>query len=361
LWCICLCGIVLPGFAQDSTTTEKALSFIAGAQHGFIFAHSPDVQNTKGARPTGIELSVAWQKNNPSTWDLCNCFPQTGFVFSYYDYNSKILGKSITATYFLEPMYRLGRNTFFSFKAVAGLIYLTNPFDSIHNPTNQSYSTNISGYLSVGAGLWLRLNDHWRLNAGIRYQHSSNGGLKQPNKGINFPTAGIAVSYQPKPMHYNTGARSREKFWKDDPLRWDAGLFGMGLKAMDKNGNNRRRLMLGISAQASKQVGRINALTLGIEAFKDNAVRTRLERDSIDASAIRAGFLAGHEFLLGKFLFSQRIGVYIFDESPYYDRIYHRWGIHYRINKHWGMGLHLLAHRHVADFVDARVTYTMQK
>lgn len=366
-WCLFFNGIISGVSAQqndstgfsDTTGKEKVFTVIAGAQHGFIFAHSSAVQNTKGARPIGVELSLGWQKNNSGTWNLCNCFPQTGIMLSYYNYDSKILGKSLGAAYFLEPFYRLGKNTFFSFKGSAGLIYLTNPFDSIRNPANQSYSTGISGYLSVGLGLWLRLNDHWRLNGSINYQHSSNGGLKQPNKGINFPTAGVALSYQKTPMSYNTRKRNREKFWKNDPLRWDAGIFGMGLKTPGENNTRRRRLMLGFSLQASKQVGRINALTLGMEILHDQALRMRLAKDSINASAVRSGLLAGHEFLLGKFLFSQRLGVYIFNQTPYYDRIYHRWGVHYRINKHWGIGLHLKAHRHVADFVDARLTYSM--
>ncbi len=375
LWWLCLFMYHIPSGSSAQPTTdsgfsrqdhlpvkvkEKAVNIIAGLQHGFIFAHSPAVENTKGAHPSGVELAIAWQKNNPRAWNLCNCFPQTGFVFRYYDYDTEVLGQSLGVNYFLEPLYRLGRNTFFSFKGSAGLAYLTNPFDSIRNPANQSYSNAVSGSLVIGAGIWIKLNDHWRLNGTINYQHVSNGGLKRPNKGINYPTGGIAISYQRTPMSYYTGIRSREKFWKNDPLRWDAGIFGMALKETDKNGISHRRPMIGFSLQASRQVGRINALTAGIEILNDKALRTRLNKDSIDASAVRAGLLVGHEFLLGRFLFSQRLGVYIFNQTPYYNRIYHRWGIHYLINKNWGAGLHLKVHRHIADFVDLRITYSWQ-
>ncbi len=98
-----------------------------GLQHGFIFAHSPRVENTKGSNPTGVELILSWQRNDPLIWNLCNCYPRKGFLFSYYDYDNKVLGKGITAAYFLEPVYKLGRNTFFSFRGSAGLSYLTRP------------------------------------------------------------------------------------------------------------------------------------------------------------------------------------------------------------------------------------------
>lgn len=104
-----------------------------GIQHGFIFAHSEAVQNTKGSHPTGGEVIVSWQRNNAAVWNLCNCFPRKGLLLAYYDYDNVILGKSITAVYFLEPAYKLGKNTFFSFKGAAGVSYLTNPFDSLKN------------------------------------------------------------------------------------------------------------------------------------------------------------------------------------------------------------------------------------
>jgi Lipid A 3-O-deacylase (PagL) len=341
-----------------SKKAEYISSVGIGVQHGFIFAHSRAVQNTKGANPTGFEMIFGWQRNDAQTWDLCNCFPKKGLLLSFYDYDVKILGKSFNVAFFLEPYYKVGNKTFFSFKGLAGLAYLTNPFDSITNPTNQSYSAAVGGYLLVGIGLSFLINEKWWLNGSVNYQHISNGGLRQPNKGINWPTAGISITYQKNPRPYYKAPRNKQKFWKDQSLRWDIGIFGIAKRGTDENGNNRRMPLIGGSLQVGKQVGRINMLTLGAEAYGDKSLSMRIKRDSLDASAIRAGILAGHEFLLGKFVFSQKLGIYAFDETPYYDRIYHRWGIHYFMNKQLGIGIQLKAHKHVADFVDLRLTYS---
>ncbi len=347
--------------AQERKKQKSIFSITLGAQHGFIFAHSPEVENTKGSNPTGVELLFGWQRNDQKVWDLCNCFPRKGLLLAYYDYDSKILGSSYTAAYFLEPTYRTSKNSFFSFKAVAGLSYLTNPFDSSKNPTNRSYSTYLSGYLLLGAGLWIKLSEQWWLNVSANYQHESNGGIQQPNKGINWPTAGIALSYQQNPRAYYKGPRKINKFWKDYSIRWDLGLMGIAKRVLDENGESRRLPLLGLHFQGSKQVGRINALTAGVEIFMDRALRLQLKIDSVDASHVRSGVLFGHEFLLGKFIFSQRIGVYVFDQTPYFDAVYHRWGIQYRMNKKLSAGFNLQAHRHVADFIDFRMAYTWQK
>lgn len=357
-------SLVTGVFAQKKDSTAHTslptiFSVSGGIHHGFIFAHSPLVENTKGAHPTGIEIDIGWQRNDATTWNLCNCYPRKGLLIAYYNYDTKILGESINAAYFLEPHYRLSKRSFFSLKGAAGFTYLTNPFDSIKNPTNQSYSTTISGYLLVGVGLWLRVTSHWWMNGSVSYQHTSNGGLNLPNKGINWPTAGIAVKYQKDTRSYYTGPRTKEKFWKNYPPRWDLAVFGMAKKGADEQGRRARLPLLGISLQGGKQVGRINMLTLSMEAWYDEGLRMQLKRDSIDASATKVGIAFGHEFLLGKFIFSQRIGVYVFDQTPYYDQVFHRWGIHYMMNKHWGIGVNLLAHRQVADFIDIRFSYSL--
>ena len=141
--------------------------------------------------------------------------------------------------------------------------------------------------------------------------------------------------------------------------RWDIAIFGMAKKGTDELGRRKRMPMVGLNVQAGKQVGRINMLNVGAEIFYDVSTEMRVKRDSLHASAVRAGLTFGHEFILGKFLFSQRIGVYVFDQTPYYDPLYHRWGIHYRINQHWGVGFNLLAHRQVADFIDLRISYSL--
>jgi len=345
---------------SDSDRKQSLFSIGAGMQKGFIFAHSPEVENTKGAHPTGVEWIFSWQRNDRRAWDLCNCFPRKGLLLAYYDFDRKLLGKGMAAAFFLEPVYRI-RKTFFSFKASSGFAFLSNPFDSLSNPTNRSYSTDISGYLLLGVSAWFQLSNHWWTNITINYQHTSNGGFRQPNKGINWPTAGVMLHYYTKPETYYTRPRSTVKFWKGTSIRWDAGIFGIAKRELDKNGESRRLPLLGVHMQGSKQVGRIHALTGGGEIFTDRALKMKMERDTVEGSATRAGLLAGHEFILGKFLFSQRLGVYLYHDTPFFTRLYHRWGVQYHMNKHFGIGVHLNAHKQVAEFVDVRMSYSWRR
>ena len=354
--------------AQDTADTrnpavppkQNIFSVTLGSQFGFVFAHTESVQNTKGSYPYGGELILSWQRNDQKTWDLCNCYPRKGLLLGYYDYDNTILGKGLVSAYFLEPTYRLNKSIFFSFRGAAGIAWLTNPYDPDDNSENMSYSTVVNMYTTVGLGLWWRLGDKWWINTSANYQHISNGGMKQPNKGLNYPTAGLAVSYIPQPMPYFSGERSKDKYWKGQPVRWDVGVFGMAKRIQVDSGVSKRVPIIGVLTQAAKQVGRINALTAGIEVSADRSVDMQLEKDSIKASPVRAAALGGHEFLLGKFNFSQRIGVYFFDQTPYFDAWFHCWGINYRINKSFNVGLNLKAHKQVAEYIDVRLVYSFR-
>ena len=215
---------------------QNIFSVTLGSQIGFVFAHTESVQNTKGSYPYGAELILSWQRNDQKTWNLCNCYPRKGLLMGYYDYDNTILGKGVVSSYFLEPTYRLNKNIFFSFRGAAGIAWLTNPYDPDHNTENMSYSTVVNMYTTVGLGLWWRMADKWWIHTSANYQHISNGGMKQPNKGLNYPTAGLAVSYIPQPMPYFSGDRSKERYWKGQPVRWDIGIFGMAKRIQIDSG-----------------------------------------------------------------------------------------------------------------------------
>jgi hypothetical protein len=337
--------------------TVKGLSF--GLHYGSVFAHSEEVQNTAGANPVGFEFAYTFQRRDKEVVDLCNCYPRKGIVASYFNFDNEILGRGLMAGWMLEPTYRLGEKLQLGIRGIAGLAWMSNPFDSVKNPGNQSYSTAISAWLVVGVNLSYPLSDKWRLQIGGNFEHTSNGGMRQPNKGVNFPTASMHFQYTPNPKPYYRGTRNNEKYWIGQPWRKDIALFGTAKRNVGAGGIGTREPVVGLMGLGSKQVGHINALTVGMEGYFDGFLSKELEADSIEAtSAIRIGLMGGHEFLLGKFNFSQQLGVYLYNPSGFDGAWFHRWGVMYKLGKSLSVGLNLKAHKHVADFIDARLVYS---
>lgn len=360
LVCACIIAFYSSGQTQPLPSPKRIASYQLSAHTGFIFAHSSDVLNTSGARPKGVELSFTWQKNDEATWNLCNCFPQHGFILAYYDFDNQVLGKGLKAAYTLEPWYKINNSNYASLKTAAGLAYLSNPYHYEKNPTNQSYSTTVSAYLLLGVGWWHRLTDQFWIAPHVQYQHVSNGGVKLPNKGINWPTGSVTVSYRPAAVPLQSFSRSTWE--RKSTIRWDLGFFGSSSReGTNPNGKIDRFLIVGVMSQVVKQVGRINNISGGLEFTFNEKLTPNMQRDNIASEPIQVGFLAGHEFILGRFLFSQRIGVYLYQAGNYFDMIYHRWGLQYRFNTRWSAGFNLKAHRHVADYTDLRIVYSLQR
>ena len=71
--------------------------------------------------------------------------------------------------------------------------------------------------------------------------------------------------------------------------------------------------VFGISTGASQQIGRMSAVTAEIECVWDHSLQWEIEQLDEDNKFFRSGFLIGHEFLMGKFTFSQKIGLYIYN------------------------------------------------
>ena len=127
--------------SSESQSIQKPLFFTIGAgmHYGLVFAHSKAVQNTKDSKPRGIEIDLSKRLINNTAWDECRCYPRAGLVVSYFDLNNKILGNAFNAGAYIEPFFFPHHRINLTLKGVAGVSYLTNPYDAVKNPENNSY------------------------------------------------------------------------------------------------------------------------------------------------------------------------------------------------------------------------------
>ena len=346
-------------FGQHETAGKtNTTTYGAGLHYGSIFAHSEAVQNTAGANPIGLELQWMRQRNDSIAYNTCHCYPRQGLVVSAYSFDNRVLGNSINAAYLLEPNYKLGKKVFLSMRGAIGLAFGSNPYHPEHNPGNQSYSTAISAYLLYGLGVKWLVTSNSAIELNGNFQHISNGGFKQPNKGVNWPTIGLQyVHYTNNFSPYN-GMRKKDTSWKKNGWRKDLVLSGMAGRFVGNTTGNSREPIVGLTAQTGKQVGNINHLTIGMEILYDGVLKKKIEEDGGTQSPVLTSVVGGHEFLLGRYRFSQQIGVYLGNHQPYYGTWYHRWGLSYAFSKQVLAGFSLKAHKQVANFVDLRLQFS---
>ena len=349
-----ICPLLL--FSQEDTTLNSTVFILGGGLHqAFVLVHSEDIRPVEHSYPRGIHVDFAWQQRSREAFDKCRCFPRMGASLQLWDFdNPDVLGYGANAYFFIEPEYGAGRFFSFLFRGGFGASLLTTPYHATENPDNQSYSTHLAFSLILSFKASFRLSDNTRLDIAPYYNHNSNGGVKQPNAGINYPSISLGISHYMRVADFHQYVK---KGWdrENRVRRLDITPF-LAWKQMTKGVHV---FSPGLEIKGVRQVAGISALTIGMEYLEDNFARYNFDHSSTDGNWRKLGAAFGHEFLMGKLIFSQQLGVYLYNPDWEGDALYQRWGLVYFWNDHFATGINLKAHRHVANFVDFRLTYSL--
>ena len=255
----------------------------------------------------------------------------------------------------MEPVFLTRYRLNLSIRMGGGLALLTRPYHITDNPLNLSYSTYLNFPLMVNLGLHFRLNPHWTLRANAAYNHISNGGIHLPNKGINYPTVGLGADYAFRAIDFKERAKRQDRTPPARRLRISLGALTTFTNAMP--GDNDQYGVFGAYTHATYYIGRWSGLNLGAEWVSDISRRMRMNFYNLPQDHQRGAFLIGHEFLLGRVIFSQQLGIYFYDKWDNDDPVYQRFGLGVKLTDHLFLGFNLKTHRHVADFIDLRAAW----
>ncbi|MHA7130878.1 acyloxyacyl hydrolase [Algoriphagus namhaensis] len=315
-------------------------------QYGWILAHNPELAEVAKSNPVSLGLSAQWMRTSRQNWEACNCFHYLGLNLSVIDFqNPTELGRAWNLAGNFEPiLFRSGRWTG-SLSMGIGVSYLTRVYDEVENPRNTFFSAPISFLLFLTPKITYDLHPEWALQASLTYNHISNGGQRQPNRGMNFPMLGLGL------LHYTRRAEL-PRYKKADLIRKWAFYADLGFNTRDDQGGGRAPNIT-LTAATYRQLTGVLALGGGLEVAKDFSLPTensRVER------VIPGVFLENH-FLFGKFDFSQRMVRYLARPAGYQEdhQFYQRYVLSYRLGKNFRLGAGLKAHGHVAEYMDFRV------
>lgn len=354
--------VVFIGLQTANAQPGDSLSrdpFLLGMRfhYGFIIPHSRELIDVSRSNPHGFEISAQWLLASEKYTRNSGVVAKRGFVLHYFNYdNPRVLGQGITLVPFVEPMIRPWRRFYGSVQLGLGIIYLNTVYDEETNPTNLFYSFPVSMLAMTNAYLFYKINPHWHISLGINYNHISNGGMKLPNKGMNFPTYNAGFNYYFRTVEITRPLKTDE--WKKRQRNFAYLLPVATLKtaeATDDFPENKICWQLGAMAMAGRQIGRLSALSAGTEWIYDGYAREILDRDGNNTSAWKGGILFGHELLVSRVRFSIHLGAYVYNPSRNTDAVYQRYGLYYRAGKHILFGSTMKAHRHVADVFDMRL------
>ncbi|MFW5753319.1 MAG: acyloxyacyl hydrolase [Marinilabiliaceae bacterium] len=347
LTAVLLLSSLMSSGLKASADDEGPLLYLGGHIYGGgIEIHSSKIEHFRGVRPVGAGIDLSWKFVSENAYALCQCYPSLGVSINYWDFGHASLGHALSSLFLVEPVLFTPLDSEISLKSGLGVSYLSNPYDEDTNPQNVTYSTRFSFPLMIGLSYTQSLDEKWSLQLSGMFQHISNGGVKQPNLGINYLTAGIGVrrkldnrSLPPPP--------NAEPFDPSEGLRRVKISLISGLK--EPEGAKNKSLVASLSGEYARQFGRINAWSAGGMFEHD---KSRGGTGISDLS--RMSLMAGHTFLLGRFSFAQKGGVYLWSGHATKAPWFQYYTLDFSATENLGIGVGLKAHGKVAEFLSVR-------
>jgi hypothetical protein len=118
-----------------------------------------------------LGITNRWrERTRLDAWQLAGYWEVQAAIWDNPDFNTADVG--------VTPVFRFERRRFF-LEAAVGLHLVTT-----HISAARTFSTALQLGSHLGAGFYFGPGE--RYNLGLRVQHISNGGVREPNPGINF-------------------------------------------------------------------------------------------------------------------------------------------------------------------------------
>jgi hypothetical protein len=331
------------------------------AHYGFIIPHSSAIEPVSHTNPFGFETSINKLHTSFNQWQVFRAYWISGIQAGYFNFqNPDILGSAFEITVFAEPVISSWRNCFLSVRGGFGISYHTKIFDKQDNPANQFFSTHLSFPLFADIRFRYRLAGLTFLTFSGCYNHISNGGFKLPNKGMNFPTFALGMERFRKSLpELNHNYSSLLAETKPVLSLMLQGISTVKVMEEEQGYPEKTLFLYGFHFRASKQIRSYYSLSLGTEMIFDGYARETIRREQANIDYKRIAVTAGQDFLLGRVIFSQHLGFYIY--SPYKARnlVYQKYELTYKITPVLAAGVFMKAHLQVADMMGISISYVL--
>jgi hypothetical protein len=338
------------------TIPERYVGF--QAHYGFIIPHSESIEEVSHTNPFGFEINLNMLHQSFDEWKVFNAYWISGIRAAYFNFqNPDVLGDAFLMTLFAEPVLFFREKCLLTVRLGAGISYHSKVYDPEDNPLNMFFSTKINFPLYVDARFKIRTGDRSFFTVSGCYNHISNGGFKQPNKGMNFPTlaAGIEINDEPFPF-------LKKQYSGDHKPTHGPGLilqFLTSVKVLEESENypEQPAFIYGFHTRLIWPLGYIYSLNAGAEMIIDNYIKESVEREGGGTDHKRIAVTLGQDFNFGNVIFTQYFGFYVYAPYKAMDPVYQKYELSYRVHKNLIAGVFLKAHRHVAELMGITVNY----
>jgi len=342
-------------FFTLSVSSQKNISGIQINHHyGKIIPHHENLQKLESFYNM-YDIRLFWRTNGDNWIDAIYKYPVYGFGVSYMDIRNKSVGNSLNIYGFIDlPVTRPGKFRLgMEFGLGVSLGY--NGFHPENNPDNRAISSDVNCYVSIAMPIRYELSKRMDFSIAPVIYHSSNGGSKVPNTGLNMMggRAGLLFYFKDK-----------QKFLRldipDIKRRTYIDIYAAsGYVDNENDYSNTKYLTCTFSLGLYRQVSYKRKIGIGTDFFYNASNKVKFSDSFKKAYLLQNAVFISHEFLYKKIGIITQIGAYTYTKYSPTERIYERVGVRWYLGKAFFSGLAVKAHLFNAEFIEWSLGYSI--
>jgi len=345
-------------FSQKADST-KYISLSAKYSTGYIYAHHRSFKYFIKDYVPAFEANIGFGKKGDKIWQQLYRYPTVGFGYYHAELgNSEILGHVDAVFPYINIPVLERKNFKLCTKFAVGVAWLSKKFDLYENNYNIAIGSKLNAYLNINIESQLKLTKQVYLLAGLGITHYSNGGMAQPNKGLNIISVSAGLLYNFQKEDFKKIEKEIPKFKKKNEY---SVIISTGAKTLEP-ARTHRYFVSSLSFNAERQFSYKGRYGIGIDLFKDNSRKEYLkEKENVEnpttADLFYAGGHASYDFVFGKTSFTIQMGGYFLNKAKFFQDVYHRFGLKYRFADHLIANITLKTYWAAADFAEWGIGY----
>lgn len=349
---------ITPSFGQ-SDTSKLIYSLSGKVGYYYIWTERSSLQQFTRDYPWSVQLDFGVIKNTREAWNYCNCYTENGVSLGYINFsNPGKLGRAITMTGYIEPFIITGKPVQLSVRAGGGLAVLNKVYDHAADREAIFFGSKMSFILGLSFNISWQIAKNWKLVTAAQLNHISNGGLKEPNEGMNSPGVNFGLQYTFNPQQLER--RVREPFTHKTTSLVVHGFGGVQTAFASPQGPEQSRPMIGANIGVIRRLGRIVGLGIGGEYYF-SPINEVLQQRSGKAIQNSVGGVSIQSYLfLGKVLLGQQFAWYVTPNTGFDVGVYQRYFFEYKVKRNWYAGITLKAHGYLSDYIAFSTGYFFQ-
>lgn len=314
-----------------------------------------------------LEASILFPTSGKKIWHQRYGFPEIGLSLVYSSFgNPEVLGWGVSLMPSLRGLITQRQQWRIQYVLASSLIYASQSFDRVENPTNNVIGARISNLTHFGfEGIW-QFHPKLAYVIGISGTHLSNARVRIPNLGINIPALKMGIRYSPQQTQERKSASpppSQKGLQVYPGIRLgygftsskvpDGPIYPVYLASFNVNTFWRNKIRF----------------KLGLEGFFNTSISEFYRNHQADwvplpSGAIGIALYGGFEYALGRFSIVGHLGPYLKRAELMDYFLYTKLGTQYYLfdqqlkdRKQVYLGIYVHSHSGEADFAEIGLGY----